>query len=65
MGVDGYPKVGMYWKQAEGHGRRFAKTGNFQTVNSLVNQVRHGEGDKAAREFTKMISMDYKDKMKG
>ena len=45
----------MTYKQAVKRGVRFAKEGSPKLVNSVANQVRLHEGEKAAREFTREV----------
>lgn len=45
------PKVGMRYKDAIKTATRHAKEGSHNIVDSMTNQVRRHEGDKAARHF--------------
>lgn len=50
------PKLGMYYEQAKKTAIRHGKEGSQNIVNSMTNQVRLAEGDKAAREFNKEVN---------
>lgn len=46
----------MYYEQAKKTAIRHGKEGSQNIVNSMTNQVRLAEGDKAAREFNKEVN---------
>jgi hypothetical protein len=50
-----YPKVGMKYEQAKKTAIRHGKEGSVHLVNSMTNQVRLAEGNKAAAEFHKEV----------
>jgi hypothetical protein len=49
------PKVGMRYSQAIRNGVRFAKGKDNNLANSVINQVRLGEGTRAANAFAKEL----------
>ncbi len=53
--MESFPSIGMTYKQSVKRGVRFAKEGSPKLVNSVANQVRLHEGEKAAREFTREV----------
>ena len=48
-----HPKIGMRYKDAIKTAARHAKEGSGRVVESMANQVKMHEGEKAAREFVK------------
>ena len=49
------PKIGMSYKQSVKRGERFIKEGNMKMAESIANQVRLNEGERASNEFKKEI----------
>jgi hypothetical protein len=52
-----HPKVGMRYQDALKNGVRFVKEGSGALSESVTNQVRLHEGEKAAREFVREITI--------
>ncbi len=48
-------KIGMRYEQAKKTAIRHAKEGSVRTVDSMVNQVRLCEGERAAKEFKQEV----------
>jgi hypothetical protein len=53
--MESFPKKGMTYKQSIPKAKRFKKEGSPRLVESVTNQVRIHEGEKAADEFKNEI----------
>ena len=63
--METFPKRGMTYSQSLPKAQRFVKEGSKNLVDSVTNQVRIHEGEKAAREFSREVhskGREYKPK---
>jgi hypothetical protein len=56
-----YPDIGMKYEQGIKTAIRHQKEGSQRIVESMTNQVRSCEGEKAAREFRREAALKAKE----